>query len=402
MLNLCRTAVSLFATAISMQATAASMQAASDDIIHVQVDDIRKRLATQTDAKAIINSLKAEIDSAKAVIFDISPDAFTGTLKPKDASAQPSEAPDGRISANPMVGFLLGYAYIAGTPIQMYSTDTRLMEERVSAVFGGSEPLLSKMNGEEFVRYYVPDGPRHGETKFAVEDFKQRDNLMVPGMAQELGIKIHNSYEEATEAAGKMETSRRNSPQLGQNRYERFKFYMAGPDVFLSNVDELTENQKAEASRVSNGQLEAVSPVDSEKGGSTPADESKTPADESKTSAMTNEERVLAIFKGNVDKIHSVRAIAANLMPFRKAWIDLGTAVELGMGFGIKHHLDMDYQLVGYRDTKFDDYSDSAEARFFEAILDSSKHRTFVQAAMRLNKANYEPGEPDSSAVPTE
>lgn len=102
---------------------------------------------------------------------------------------------------------------------------------------------------------------------------------------------------------------------------EDIRVYLAGPDVFRPNANEIAEISKALCAR--RGYV-GLSPVDS------PVSSSD------------------AIFQGNVALIKASSVVIANLNPFRGAEVDTGTAFEIGMAFALGK------KIIGFLDEKED------------------------------------------------
>lgn len=89
------------------------------------------------------------------------------------------------------------------------------------------------------------------------------------------------------------------------------RVYLAGPDVFLADADEVLA---AKRSICAEAGLEGVSPLDAEIG----------PLMDGSAEAAR------AIFAANRDAMRSCRFAIANLTPFRGVSVDAGTAFEVG------------------------------------------------------------------------
>lgn len=95
------------------------------------------------------------------------------------------------------------------------------------------------------------------------------------------------------------------------------RVYLAGPDVFFSNVQERSENLKRVCAE---HDLEGVFPLDAK----LDLDEIEMP-----------HEKGLKIFHANVALIRSCDAVLANMIPFRGPSMDVGTSWEMGCGYGL-------------------------------------------------------------------
>lgn len=93
---------------------------------------------------------------------------------------------------------------------------------------------------------------------------------------------------------------------------KKVKAYIAGPDVFYPNAQDLANNARMVAAR---HDIEALIPIDNEIKSGKPAD-------------MSN-----AIFKANVKMINEADIVIANISPFRGPSADSGTVWEIGYAF---------------------------------------------------------------------
>lgn len=91
------------------------------------------------------------------------------------------------------------------------------------------------------------------------------------------------------------------------------RVYLAGPDVFLRNAEEIANAKRELCSK--HGFL-GVSPVDNE----------------IDISRFSKEEAMVRISSANEQMIRSCQLIIANLTPFRGPSADVGTAYEIGFG----------------------------------------------------------------------
>lgn len=105
------------------------------------------------------------------------------------------------------------------------------------------------------------------------------------------------------------------------------KIYLAGPDVFRKDANAYFKYLKSLALKYS---IEALSPFDSE----------------------LNTSSAKEIFEVNVKIIGQVDAIFANIIPFRGANVDDGTAFEIGYGFANGQ------QIYGYSELASHSYSE--------------------------------------------
>ena len=87
--------------------------------------------------------------------------------------------------------------------------------------------------------------------------------------------------------------------------------YLAGPEVFLPNAQEVLATKLAICERMG---WVGLSPVDNEV----------------ETEGKTPEEIAMAIYQGNIDMMERADAIIANITPFRGPHMDPGTAFEIG------------------------------------------------------------------------
>lgn len=93
------------------------------------------------------------------------------------------------------------------------------------------------------------------------------------------------------------------------------KIYLAGPEVFLPNVIEHAETQRALCRRYDFDPLH--------------------PMDNNIDPAGVSFETALRIYEGDVSQVRDCDIIVANCNAFRGACVDDGTAVELGMAFAL-------------------------------------------------------------------
>jgi nucleoside 2-deoxyribosyltransferase len=94
------------------------------------------------------------------------------------------------------------------------------------------------------------------------------------------------------------------------------RVYLAGPEVFLANAKEVSENKKALCSRYG---FEGVFPLDAEVDG-----RGKSPR-----------ELGLCISGVNEELIRSCEILVANITPFRGPSADVGTVYEMGFAHGL-------------------------------------------------------------------
>lgn len=92
------------------------------------------------------------------------------------------------------------------------------------------------------------------------------------------------------------------------------RVYLAGPDVFFPNVNEIAGKLKECCFEFD---LEGVFPLDSEVDLDQPINQQKNG---------------YKIYRGNINLIKSCSAVLANISPFRGPSIDPGTAFEIGYG----------------------------------------------------------------------
>ena len=92
------------------------------------------------------------------------------------------------------------------------------------------------------------------------------------------------------------------------------RIYLAGPDVFFTDVTERAETLKSQCDLWG---LEGVFPLDSEV-------KLEEPIDQQKNGYL--------IYEGNLKLIESCAAVLANISPFRGPSVDAGTAFEIGYG----------------------------------------------------------------------
>jgi nucleoside 2-deoxyribosyltransferase len=91
----------------------------------------------------------------------------------------------------------------------------------------------------------------------------------------------------------------------------KFKVYLAGPEVFLSNASEVLSQKIAICERFG---LVGLAPVD----------------DGTASMQPTQRAAAMAICRGNVSVMDQADAVIANITPFRGPHMDPGTAFELG------------------------------------------------------------------------
>lgn len=89
--------------------------------------------------------------------------------------------------------------------------------------------------------------------------------------------------------------------------------YLAGPDVFLRNAEEVADAKRKLCSKHG---FVGISPVDNE----------------IDISGFSKSEAMLRISSANEQRIRDCQLIVANLTPFRGPSADVGTAYELGFG----------------------------------------------------------------------
>ncbi|TDP01257.1 nucleoside 2-deoxyribosyltransferase [Marinomonas balearica] len=97
------------------------------------------------------------------------------------------------------------------------------------------------------------------------------------------------------------------------------KIYLAGPEVFLPNAEEIGETKKALCEKYG---FTGIFPLD------------KTIAPQA-----TPLDTALAISKGNELLVEKCDIVVANLTPFRGTSADAGTIYELGLGRGLRKKL---------------------------------------------------------------
>lgn len=112
----------------------------------------------------------------------------------------------------------------------------------------------------------------------------------------------------------------------------KLKIYLAGPDVFRSNAVEHLAELKRLCSEM---EFEGLAPLDN--------------VIEIDINDMNTKKHSGLIFTANVELIKECDIIIANLIPFRGACIDDGTAWEIGCGFALGK------KVFGY--TEFCDFS---------------------------------------------
>lgn len=109
---------------------------------------------------------------------------------------------------------------------------------------------------------------------------------------------------------------------------ETARVYLAGPDIYHANAQEISDNKKLICEKYG---LEGVSPLDLADG----------------RAFEGNPETARAINVGCVELIKSCDALVANMSPFRGPGMDPGTAMEMGMMLGLGRPLtgySMDHQ----------------------------------------------------------
>jgi len=105
------------------------------------------------------------------------------------------------------------------------------------------------------------------------------------------------------------------------------RVYLAGPDVFLPDPKEHAKGLKAMCTE---HRLEGVFPLDADL----------------RLEQMPKAEIARAIFKANVELIHSCQGVLANMTPFRGPSMDVGTAWEVGFAYALG------LPIVGYSNSK--------------------------------------------------
>lgn len=96
------------------------------------------------------------------------------------------------------------------------------------------------------------------------------------------------------------------------------RIYLAGPDVFFNNVEELATNLKAICAEFG---LQGVFPLDAD----LDLDDYPTPL-----------EKGTAIYEANIQLIRSCDGVLANMTPFRGPSMDIGTGYEMGVAKGLE------------------------------------------------------------------
>jgi len=95
------------------------------------------------------------------------------------------------------------------------------------------------------------------------------------------------------------------------------RVYLAGPDVFLPDAEEVGALKKVLCEKYG---FEGVFPLDT---------------DLDPHSFDTSEQFALAIYQGNVKLIRGCQILIANLTPFRGPSADVGTVFEMGLATGL-------------------------------------------------------------------
>jgi nucleoside 2-deoxyribosyltransferase len=95
------------------------------------------------------------------------------------------------------------------------------------------------------------------------------------------------------------------------------RVYLAGPDVFFKNVKEHSAHLKEVCAKHG---LEGLFPLDAD-----------VHFEESDSDLV----KAHKIFVGNVALIHQADGVLANMVPFRGPSMDLGTAWEMGLAYGL-------------------------------------------------------------------
>lgn len=94
------------------------------------------------------------------------------------------------------------------------------------------------------------------------------------------------------------------------------RIYLAGPDVFLPNPKEHAKDLKKVCHE---HRLDGVFPLDADL----------------RLEELAPGAKARAIFKANVDLIHTCQGVLANMSPFRGPSMDVGTAWEVGFAYAL-------------------------------------------------------------------